>query len=276
MTRHRLAAAIATLLLAAVGCSQPAPGGLPQHHHGTTSRTHRQAQPRAVSDVLVRHRYVLGYSVEHRPVIAVQIGDPDSPRRILLVGCIHGNEPAGIAIARALLATRVPPEVNLWVVPDLNPDGVHAGTRGNARGVDLNRNFPYRWRPIGAPGSLHYAGSHALSEREARMAARLLRRVRPTLGLWYHQALDVVDTSQGPRALERRYAADTGLPTRRLPDYPGSAIGFEDHLFGPTAFAIELPAGRVSRAELRRHLRAIVDIATRAPIHHALKPWEAA
>ena len=50
---------------------------------------------------------VLGYSVQHRPIIAVGLGDPDSPRRSLVVGCIHGSEPADIATAAAL--AREPP-----------------------------------------------------------------------------------------------------------------------------------------------------------------------
>ncbi len=93
---------------------------------------------------------VLGHSVLGRPVIAFRLGDPTSQTTILVVGCIHGNECAGTAIARSLIAT---PRVNvdLWVIRNLNPDGFRAGTRQNGRGVDLNRNFPYRWRPIGRP-----------------------------------------------------------------------------------------------------------------------------
>src|SRR5207245_11399139 len=106
-----------------------------------------------------------------RRITAIERGDPDRPRRALLVRCIHGSEPAGSAIARALATIAIPPEVDLWVVPDLNPDGVAARTRGNANGVDLNRNFPYRWKPIGPRGSLHYAGPRPLSEPESRLLA---------------------------------------------------------------------------------------------------------
>jgi murein peptide amidase A len=96
---------------------------------------------------------------------------------MLVVGCIHGNEPAGIAIARRLVATTIPiPGLALWVVPVLNPDGVAPHTRQNGRGVDLNRNFPYRWRPL---TGYQYSGPLALSEPESRAAFRPIMRTRP-------------------------------------------------------------------------------------------------
>ena len=102
---------------------------------------------------LIRHEIVLGRSEHGRPILAWELGDPTAKRRVLVVGCIHGNEPAGIAIADAVARGRVPAGTDVWVVPDLNPDGVAAGTRQNARGVDLNRNFPYRWQPLDAASS---------------------------------------------------------------------------------------------------------------------------
>jgi murein peptide amidase A len=264
MTGTARLAALISLLGALIGCTGRTTGAAPQ----LTASAHAPRSPtteaRPLSDALVHRRLVLGYSVDRRPITAIERGDPDSSRRALIVGCIHGNEPAGIAIARVLATTAVPPEVDLWVVPDLNPDGVAADTRVNADGVDLNRNFPYRWARLGAPGSIHYAGPRPLSEPESRILAKLLRSVRPTLGIWYHQALTVVDSSQGPLVAERRYAAATGLPLRRLPDYPGSAVGFEDHLFGPTAFVVELPGGMLTRTQVLRHTSTVLTIAKRS------------
>src|SRR5205807_8051715 len=126
--------------------------------------------------------------------------------------------PAGIAIARTLERARGP-GLDLWVIEDLNPDGVAAGTRQNADRVDLNRNFPERWRAIGAPGDQQYSGPRPLSEPEARIAYRLIRRVRPAIAVWFHQPIGVVDESGGNAGVERRFAALARLPLRRLTRY---------------------------------------------------------
>src|SRR5207244_9782486 len=103
----------------------------------------RSGPPRGVITAAppIRHEVMLGRSERGRPIVAWETGDPEAKRRVLVVGCIHGNEPAGITVADAVLRARVPAGTDVWVVPDLNPDGVAAGTRQNARGVDLNRNF---------------------------------------------------------------------------------------------------------------------------------------
>jgi protein MpaA len=258
--------AISAALVALTGCTGTSTTGesvarpdRPVRHSPQIS-----VRSRPIADALVRRRVLLGYSVRHRPITAEEIGDADSPRRALIVGCIHGNEPAGMAIAKSLSAATALPEVDLWIVRDLNPDGVAARTRDNADGVDLNRNFPDHWTPLGPPGSLHYAGPGPLSEPESRAVAALLSRLHPTLGIWYHQALNVVDDSQGPAALERRYAADTGMSLRPLTDFLGSATGYEDRLSRRTAFVVELPGGELTARQVRVHARAALDVAARS------------
>jgi protein MpaA len=252
--RKWLAAAVVVAVLV-TGCAAPV-----QSAHGLAPDRGGHANP--AIDPLVHRMLVLGYSVRHRPVIAIELGDPDSPRRVLVVGCIHGSEPAGIAIAAALARGPAPAQASLWIVPDLNPDGVAAGTRQNAHGVDLNRNFPVHWQPLGPPGSMFYSGPRPLSEPESRLAARLILRIRPALAIWYHQALNVVDDSEGPKAAERRYARLTGMREVLLTDYPGSAVGWENATVGPTAFVVELRAGRLSPAAVRRHAAAVRALLT--------------
>jgi protein MpaA len=106
-----------------------------------------------VADPAVRRTLVIGWSRRHRPIRAVESGDPDSRVRAVIVGVIHGNETAGTSVTSALVHMIPPPETDLWIIPTANPDGQLAGTRGNAVGVDLSRNFPYRWEALGNPGS---------------------------------------------------------------------------------------------------------------------------
>ncbi|HEX6491556.1 MAG TPA: M14 family zinc carboxypeptidase [Gaiellaceae bacterium] len=205
---------------------------------------------------------VSGRSVEGRAIQAIDVGsDRDRGPNVLVVGCIHGNEPAGIAISRALIAAPPPHSVDLWVVPDLNPDGVAADTRQNAHRVDLNRNFPWHWRVLGTPGFQQYSGPHVLSEPESRFAYRLILRLRPTITIWFHQPLDLVDESGGNPRLERRFAQLAGLPFHRLPRYPGSAASWQNHtIAGSSAFVVELPPGPLAPGAARRLAEAVLDL----------------
>ena len=197
---------------------------------------------------------LLGHSSQGRSIRAVEVGDP-SGTPVLVVGCIHGDEPGGIAIARAL--ERLSPHgLDLWIVPVLNPDGLAAGTRGNAHGVDLNRNFPARWRRLGGG---YNSGPRPLSERETRIARSLILRVRPRVTIWFHQPLNMVWASGGNRRIERVFALASGLPYRRRPQLPGSAITWQNAVLpGTTAFAAELPPGKPTPAAVARYARAVI------------------
>ena len=198
------------------------------------------------SDRSGRRTVLLGRSVDGRAITAIESGDFDSPRKAVVVGCIHGNECAGIAIASALAAAQAPSEVDLWIVSDVNPDGHAVDTRQNAHGVDLNRNFPWRWRPL---GGVYDSGARALSEPESRIAAGLIERLRPAVSTWFHQHLDVVDDSTGNAMIERRFAHAAGMRIASLAKEPGSAVTWETHcLPSATAFVVELPAGPVRDA----------------------------
>jgi len=202
---------------------------------------------------------LIGRSVQGRPIYAEELGSRGG-RAVLVVGCIDGNEPAGIAIVRELARLGAPSGVDLWLVPVLNPDGLAAGTLGNADGVDLNRNFPYRWRYLGGSGTFD-SGPRALSEPESRAAYRLILRAKPHLSIWFHQHLAVVDDSQGSRALERKFARLVGLPAAPLTDYPGSAASWENHRFpGSTAFVTELPAGALTARQTARYAHAVLAV----------------
>jgi murein peptide amidase A len=217
---------------------------------------HTQAvNARAGADATIRHTFLLGRSIDGRTITAVETGDPDTQSKTLVVGCIHGNERAGIAIAKRLISTGLPAETDLWIITNLNPDGAAAGTRGNADGVDLNRNFPWHWRKL---SGTYYSGPRPLSEPETRIAYRLIERVRPSVSIWFHQHLDLVDDSTGNRSLERRFARAAGLRLGSLTREPGSAVTWETHRFPrASSFVVELPAGSLAPAAVNRLARAV-------------------
>ena len=205
------------------------------------------------------HRVVLGRSVEGRAIVAFVGGDASASRHVLVVGCIHGNEPAGTAVTTLLTTLRVPADVELWVIPYLNPDGAAAATRGNAHGVDLNRNFPWHWHHL---TGVYYSGPKPLSEPESQIAYRLILRVKPVVAIWFHQHLDLVDESGGSVAVERQFASLVHLRLIRLAQYPGSVVSWQNARFrGTTAFVVELPPGPLSANSARTYAAAVLKVA---------------
>ena len=216
-------------------------------------------RPKPRSQVL---RLVIGRSVEGRPIRGWEVGPPGSRRRVLVVGCVHGNEPAGEAITHRLRFAKPPAGSSLLVVDAFNPDGCAAGTRQNAHGVDLNRNSPWRWRRLDRPGGTFYSGPRPLSEPESRAIVGFVRKFRPSISIWYHQHAQLVDASGGDPRIERRYARMVGLPFRRLGLFPGSITSWQNAAFhAATAFVVELPAGSLSRRSVERHVRAVLRLA---------------
>lgn len=210
------------------------------------------SRPSAVA----RRSVVIGHSVDGRRLVARVIGPDSAPRKVLLVGCIHGDECAGLRILSAAAARRPAAGVQLWLVGELNPDGTAAGTRQNAHGVDLNRNFPWQWQRITDP--TYDSGPRPASEPETRAAMGLIGRIRPAVTIWYHQHQDLVDMAGGDRGVARRYAQLAHLRATCLAFLPGAAPGWQNHaVHGTTSFVVELPAGPVGGVGVSRHLRAV-------------------
>jgi protein MpaA len=163
---------------------------------------------------------IIGYSVDHRPIVAYHLGNPHLRRVSLLLGQMHGDEHAGVrlvdSILHGALSTEAVKGINLWVIPTMNPDGNAANTRQNAHHVDLNRNWPVHWAPL---KGRYNAGPHPLSEPETRAMYRFLRRIKPHYFVSLHQPLDGVDTSDGGHvdpAFRNRLAHNLDLPTKAL------------------------------------------------------------
>jgi predicted deacylase len=162
---------------------------------------------------------------------------------VLVVGCIHGNECSGIDVVNALARTKHPRE-DLWLLPDLNPDGHAARMRGNAHGVDLNRTFPGGREP------------------ETRAAVALIRRIHPDVTIWFHQAEDRVRAWGGSEAVARRYARLSGMRYASVKWPSGAATRWQNTALHEKSFVVELPAEALDPWQIEAQVRAVLGVAT--------------
>ncbi|WP_051551420.1 M14 family zinc carboxypeptidase [Nocardioides sp. URHA0020] len=213
----------------------------------TTATSYAAPAPRERPAVI--EKVVIGHSVKGRPIVAWHLGEPRG-KRVLLVATMHGDEGRPRQILNALRDGRRIHDLNLWVVPVYNPDGLARGTRKNARGVDLNRNFPYHWADL--DGS-YESGSRAGSEPETRAMMRFLRKLRPTRILSFHQPLHGVDTDTKRPSYSRHVARELGLPLKSFTCggvCHGTMTGWFNRRFDGAAVTVEYGA-RPSRTQMR-------------------------
>lgn len=157
---------------------------------------------------------MLGASVKGRPIYAYRVGNPRAKVTAVAMSTFHGNEPHTQQILRAIRDGRRVRGLDLWLIPTINPDGLARHTRKNAHGVDLNRNFPYRWADL--DGS-YESGPGPASEPETRAMMRFFKQVRPRYVVSFHQPLYGVDTSvRSVRRFAFRLANHLNLPRKRF------------------------------------------------------------
>jgi hypothetical protein len=218
--------------------------------------------PRHPGNLLGRNK-VIGHSLAGRPIPLHQSGDPKWSGELLVFGCIHGDECAasGIKPVSALSAGCPDPSADIYVLPNLDPDGETAGSRLNARGVDLNRNFPSEWKRIGFRWSPQYSGPRPFSEPETRLAAQVIRSVRPAATIWFHQYRGERPFVRAwGQSMEgaRHFAALARMPFRAMRWPAGTGPNWQNHNFGGAAFVVELPQGAIGSKMRDRLSKAIV------------------
>jgi protein MpaA len=187
----------------------------------------------------------IGTSVQGRAILAYRLGSPTATTTTVVLGNMHGNEPAGVQVARAIITGPPVRAIALWVVPTMNPDGLAAHTRQNAHGVDLNRNWSYQW--IHQTGTYN-SGPRPFSEPETQAMRGFLNKIQPDFLVSFHQPLHGVDSDHVKnRHLMSRLATNLNLPTKPLTCQSGVCHGtmtgwFNSHQtgagitveFGPT------------------------------------------
>ncbi|MDP3971382.1 MAG: DUF2817 domain-containing protein [Candidatus Nanopelagicales bacterium] len=261
-SKRRLGRVVSVLLLAASTVSlsaaiEPAMAGA----GGSTTRVSEEPLPDQV---------LIGKSTRGRPILAKRQGDPNATRVLLVVGQMHGDEPKGTAVVRSLRKRRISENGNvaIWTVSTMNPDGQTRRTRVNARSVDLNRNFPTKWRRLAKGGT--YSGPRPASEVETTAVMAFTERLRPDAIMSFHQPLDTVMTVCDAKARPwvRRIGRLAGLPvpsTRgcvaRDRSYPGTLNKWFSAHFPGWFATVELPVSSVvNKSKIRRYTNTVIEI----------------
>lgn len=210
-----------------------------------------------------KRRRRIGRSVQGRRLFAYRVGNSHAKVKALVLGNMHGNESAGVRLVNAIRSGPLVKGVDLWVVPTINPDGLAAHTRQNARGVDLNRNWRYKWvRQTGQYNS----GPRPFSEPETRALKRFVGQLRPRFIVSFHQPLHGVDSDQVKnRHLMNRLAANLGLskiPMRCNGTCHGTMTGWYNHRRAGAAITVEFgphpPRGYLTGRAARGTVRALL------------------
>ena len=189
------------------------------------------------------HHEVFGTSREGRPITGTIIGS--GPETYVLLGVVHGNEPLGAPLLQRFtdLVLRDPSlarDRRLVVIPVVNPDGLNGRRRTNAKGVDLNRNFPSsNW----TQHPRH--GTHPASEPETRTVLRVLRQFQPTRILAIHSPLHCVNYDGPADALAARMSRAIDYPLRPSIGYatPGSLGSYAGVDLNTPTITLELRRG---------------------------------
>ncbi|HQQ76744.1 MAG TPA: M14 family zinc carboxypeptidase [Thermoanaerobaculia bacterium] len=168
------------LLAAALAAGEPA--ALPEDHRKlekTISYAQMETFLRSVDGKGPVRVSVEGRTAQGRAVYLVHLSTaaPGVPPawKVLFYAQQHGDEISGkdalLYLVRDIAAkpSLLPPDVDLWILPMMNPDGAEAGTRRNASGADLNRDHL------------------ALDQPETQALHRVVRRVRPHVAVDSHE-----------------------------------------------------------------------------------------
>ncbi|MBC7893764.1 MAG: murein tripeptide amidase MpaA [Cytophagaceae bacterium] len=203
--------------------------------------------------------------------LPLEVWRPQRRCELLVFAGIHGEEPeTTYALSRALRQLGEP-LTHAAVVLAANPDGLIRGTRGNALGVDLNRNFPSQnWRPesvtcrstIEDPSDVVLGtGDHAGSEPETQALLALIEELRPDVVVALHAPLACIDDANHS-VLGQRIAKRTGMPL--VPDVgyptPGS-FGSWGQEHGVAVITYEFPLA-ATEVLMRDHVPVLVELLT--------------
>jgi protein MpaA len=219
----------------------------------------------------VRKEAVVGTSVLGRPIEAMvfepaRYARPRPPA--VIFGALHGDEPVTAIQAQRLIEDLLerPPGRQAWIIPAVNIDGLLAGSKNNARDVDLNRNFASsNW--IAEHRGGYNPGATAESEPESRALAELIDRIGAERLIALHATYRVMNWDGRGRELAEEMGRLSGYPASGDIGYPtpgsfGSKYGLDRGLEVVTVEVPYLDLDERGWEETRAALRWCVDLPT--------------
>ena len=259
------------------GCQEPVIGPVVAARVETEANqlgTVAQTRPAAPERVVSLGKSVRGHELrmwvlgEGAPAEANAQGAPPCGGTVLILGGVHGDEPGGAALAdRFLEHLRANPDLLkgkcVAVLPRANPDGLAAKTRVNARGVDVNRNFPASNRDANWSGR-YSAGADAAGEPETRAIMQAVDTLRPARIISIHAISGgrQCNNWDGPaEELARRMAAKNRYPAKGSIGYPtpgsmGTWAGIDRKI---PMITLELPEGLSDQECWRDNQQALLE-----------------
>lgn len=136
---------------------------------------------------------------------------------VLVIGVIHGDEPQGEFLIEEYIHNNR--NTRLAFIPELNPDGRKLGTRVNANGVDLNRNFPTKnW--VKSEKNEFFGGETPASEIETRFLIQAIEELQPKLILTLHAPYKVVNYDGNAKQIAQLISEIIKYPIQENIGYP--------------------------------------------------------
>jgi protein MpaA len=190
------------------------------------------------STVFAWQYHIVGKSVQNRPIICLELGEGADVS--LIMATIHGNETAGTPLVRSLSwYLRRHPELlagrKVVLMAVANPDGMVYGTRYNAKGVDLNRNFEAANRI-----NTKKTGLLPLSEPEARIIKEVIQKFKPDRIVTIHQPLNCIDYDGPAKTLAEHMGQYCALPVKKVGARPGSLGSYAGVTLGIPTITFEM------------------------------------
>ncbi len=231
----------ATLVLGLAGCYEQEP------KPRITGEQQRVVLPPATK---LTRQHLIGRSVQGRPML-IQIAGQGT-ETTLIMGSIHGDEPAAAALVEQLGKylqdnDQVLGNQRVVTLPVTNPDGLASRTRENAHGIDLNRNFEAANRVDNGTNGLR-----PLTEPESQALQSVIKEYSPSRIVTVHQPLNCIDYDGPGQAIAARMAQECDLPVNKLGARPGSLGAYTGETLKIPTITVELPpeAGRMDDSTL--------------------------